>query len=64
MEEKLKLVEENLEESLEKRSLLKAEKMKLIDDRNAIEAERKRLAKQLKLCLFVVVVVFALMWMK
>lgn len=61
MEEKLKLVEENLEDSSEKRRLLKAEKMMLIQERNALEAEKKWLVKQLKLCLCLVIVGLAVM---
>ncbi|KAL1803064.1 hypothetical protein ACET3Z_031711 [Daucus carota] len=61
LEEKLKLVEEDLEQSCEKRKLLKAEKLKLMEERAALEIEKKLLAKRLKLCLVVVVVVFAIM---
>lgn len=61
MEEKLKLVEENLEDSSEKRRLLKAEKLMLIQERNELEAEKKWLVKQLKLCLCLVIVGLAVM---
>ncbi|WOH15203.1 hypothetical protein DCAR_0934740 [Daucus carota subsp. sativus] len=40
LEEKLKLVEEDLEQSCEKRKLLKAERLKLVEERAALEIEK------------------------
>ncbi|KAK1363814.1 GRF-type domain-containing protein [Heracleum sosnowskyi] len=50
LEEKLKLVEENLAESIEKKIVLKAEKKALIEGRMKLDAEKKNLKKQLRLC--------------
>lgn len=64
LEEKLKLVEENLEQSCEKKKILKSEKMKLLQERAAVEVEKKLIAKRLKLCLVVVVLLLAIMTLK
>ncbi|KAK1382317.1 GRF-type domain-containing protein [Heracleum sosnowskyi] len=61
LEEKLKLVEENVEQNIEKRRILKEEKMQLIEGKQALEKEIKRLGRQLKLCAFVAVATVVLM---
>ncbi|KAK1381596.1 GRF-type domain-containing protein [Heracleum sosnowskyi] len=60
LEKKLKLVEETLAQSYEKRGL-EAKIMELNEGKMKFEAERKRLNKQVKLCVFVCVVCVAIM---
>ncbi|KAL8145735.1 hypothetical protein AgCh_003763 [Apium graveolens] len=55
LEEKLKLVEENLEEAVEKRRLVKGEKMQVEEANKDLEAEIERLRSNLKMCVFVAV---------
>ncbi|KAK1403056.1 GRF-type domain-containing protein [Heracleum sosnowskyi] len=59
LEEKLKLVKENLAESIEKKIVLKAEKKLLIEGRMKLDSEKENLKKQLRLCLCVVVLLIA-----
>lgn len=59
MEEKLKLVEENLSESVEKKKILKEERKLLIDARIQLEAEKNKMKKQLKICVLLAVMVVA-----
>lgn len=61
LEEKLKLVEEELAENVEKKMVLKAERKVLIEGRMMLEAEEKKVKKQLRLCVFVVVLLIAIM---
>ena len=61
LEEKLKHVEEDLEENLEKRKTLKDEKLQLIDGNKALEADLKMMKRQLKLCVIVCVLLFAVL---
>ncbi|WOH11753.1 hypothetical protein DCAR_0831244 [Daucus carota subsp. sativus] len=57
LEEKLKVVEEDLAESMEKKKLLKVERNLLIEARMKLEAEKNRMKKQMKLCVVVVLIV-------
>lgn len=59
LEEKLKLVEENLSESVEKKKILKEERKLLIDARIQLEAEKNKMKKQLKICVLLAVMVVA-----
>ena len=61
LEEKLKVVEEYLAESMEKKKLLKVERILLIEVRMKLEAEKNRMKRQMKLCVFVVVVLIAVL---
>ena len=61
LEEKLKVVEEDLAESMEKKKLLKVERNLLIEARMKLEAEKNRMKKQMKLCVFVVVVLIVVL---
>nr|XP_017217006.1 PREDICTED: uncharacterized protein At4g04775-like [Daucus carota subsp. sativus] len=61
LEEKLKVVEEYLAESMEKKKLLKVERNLLIEVRMKLEAEKNRMKRQMKLCVFVVVVLIAVL---
>ena len=63
LEEKLKLVEENLADNGERRMILKEEVEELIEERIAIVAENKLLKRQLRVCLFVVIVMVAVVLM-
>ncbi|KAL1824550.1 hypothetical protein ACET3Z_011328 [Daucus carota] len=63
LEEKLKHVEEDLEENIEKRRTLKDEKLQLIDGNKAFEADLKLIRRQLKLCVLVCVLLFAVVLM-
>lgn len=62
LEEKLKLVEENLAENIEKKKLLKKERLLLIEARMKLEAEKNWMKKQLKMCVCVFVVLIAVLF--
>ncbi|KAL8148786.1 hypothetical protein AgCh_005959 [Apium graveolens] len=59
LKEKLKLVEDDLSVSVEKKKLLKEERKVLIDDRIMLEAEKQKMKRQLKICILVAVLVVA-----
>ncbi|KAK1403507.1 GRF-type domain-containing protein [Heracleum sosnowskyi] len=61
LEKKLKLVEEELAEHVVKKKALKLEKHELIEEKVKLERDKNRVGKQLKLCVFVVVLFVALM---
>ncbi|KAK1371657.1 GRF-type domain-containing protein [Heracleum sosnowskyi] len=61
LEEKLKLVEEELAEHVVKKKALKLEKHELIEEKVKLELDKNRVGKQLKLCVFVVALLVALM---
>ncbi|MDV3191291.1 MAG: hypothetical protein Q8832_02530, partial [Candidatus Phytoplasma australasiaticum] len=58
LEEKLKFVEDDLSESVEKR-FLNEERKVLIDARIMLEAEKQKMKRQLKICILVAVLVVA-----
>lgn len=59
LEEKLKLVEENLSDSIGKKRILKEERKVMIDARIQLVAEKNKMKQQLKICLLLAVVVVA-----
>lgn len=61
LEEKLKLVEENLLENVEKKKALKEEKKKLVEEKNRMEDEKNKMRKQMKVWVCVAVVLFAML---
>lgn len=60
LEEKLKLVEENLARNVEKKKALKSEKNKLIEGKMRLEVERNKMRKQLKICVCLALLFVAL----
>ena len=63
LEEKLKLVEENLSENDEKRKILQCQVEELTEGRIAMQAENQMLKKQMYFCVCVVVAMVALVLM-
>lgn len=61
LEEKMRLVEENLERKCEQKSALVVENNKLIEENFVMEGEMKKLGRKLKLALFVIVLLFGLL---